>query len=294
LFAFTSPCPCQMPENAPSMQTSPHSFNRGAWGLLFIPCLPSFVTFHVPCNTSEHLTRNNSTRRTQQSNIPRNHLLLDSAPNIGPLISRWELDKFRNCWNKSFRTSKILTLLYHQFSNFLISQRVMSGPRLGTLSNNRWSGGTEERKPRVQGMKWLEYQATFLAYLEILECLVEVARKLSKDLFLILVHWGLSTALGSFTSNDVKKSVSIALTNTAPRTTRRASWSPVSFAICLLLFFVKRSRGMVEFSKAWRREWWGMLLWNGWTKWMDCFATALSDLFTLRGGPKSPAVGFFF
>ncbi len=25
------------------------------------------------------------------------HLLLDSAPNIGPLISRWELDKFKNC-----------------------------------------------------------------------------------------------------------------------------------------------------------------------------------------------------
>jgi hypothetical protein len=25
------------------------------------------------------------------------HLLLDSAPNIGPLISCWELDKFKNC-----------------------------------------------------------------------------------------------------------------------------------------------------------------------------------------------------
>ncbi len=25
------------------------------------------------------------------------HLLLDRSPNIGPLISRWELDKFRNC-----------------------------------------------------------------------------------------------------------------------------------------------------------------------------------------------------
>ncbi len=28
---------------------------------------------------------------------PSYHLLLDSAPNIGPLISRWELDKFKNC-----------------------------------------------------------------------------------------------------------------------------------------------------------------------------------------------------
>ncbi len=35
------------------------------------------------------------------------HLLLDSAPNIGPLISRWELDKLKNC---CFRTSKIPTL----------------------------------------------------------------------------------------------------------------------------------------------------------------------------------------
>jgi hypothetical protein len=54
----------------------------------------------------------------------------------------WELGKFKNCWNKSFRTSEILTLLYQQFSNLLISQRNMSGPRLGELSNDRWSGGT--------------------------------------------------------------------------------------------------------------------------------------------------------
>ncbi len=72
-----------------------------------------------------------------------NHLLLDRSPNIGPLVSRWELDKFKICWNKSFRTSKILTLLYQQFSNLLISQQDMSGPRLGALSNNRWSGRTQ-------------------------------------------------------------------------------------------------------------------------------------------------------
>ncbi len=70
--------------------------------------------------------------------IPHDHLLLDSAPNIGPLISRWEPDKVKNCWNKSFRISKSMTLLYQQFTNFLISQRDMSGPRLGALSNNRW------------------------------------------------------------------------------------------------------------------------------------------------------------
>ncbi len=35
-----------------------------------------------------------------------NHLLLDRFSNIGPLRSRWELDNFKNCWIKSFRTSK--------------------------------------------------------------------------------------------------------------------------------------------------------------------------------------------
>ncbi len=72
------------------------------------------------------------------SEIPSNLLLLDRSPNFGPLISRWEPDKFiKNFWNKSFRSSKILALLYQQFSNLLISQRDMSGPRLGALSNNR-------------------------------------------------------------------------------------------------------------------------------------------------------------
>ncbi len=29
--------------------------------------------------------------------LPHGHLLLDNAPNIGPLISPWELDEFKNC-----------------------------------------------------------------------------------------------------------------------------------------------------------------------------------------------------
>ncbi len=74
--------------------------------------------------------------------VPQFQLLFDRYPNIGPLISRWELDKLKNCWNKSFRTSKILIILYQQFSNLFISQRDMSGPRLGALSNKRWSGDT--------------------------------------------------------------------------------------------------------------------------------------------------------
>jgi hypothetical protein len=73
---------------------------------------------------------------------PPDHQFLDRSPNIGPLISRSELGKFKNCWNIIFRTSKILTLLYQRFSNLLISQRDMSGPRLGSLSNNGWSGGS--------------------------------------------------------------------------------------------------------------------------------------------------------
>ncbi len=77
----------------------------------------------------------------KEINLPFDHLLLDRSPNIRPHISRWELDKFKNCWNKSFRSSKILTLLYQQFSNLLISQRDMSSPRLGALSYNRWFGG---------------------------------------------------------------------------------------------------------------------------------------------------------
>ncbi len=75
--------------------------------------------------------------RTEFANITPDHLLLDRSPNIGPLISHWELDEFKNCWNKSFRTSKILTVLHQQFTNLLISQRDMGGPRLGALSNNR-------------------------------------------------------------------------------------------------------------------------------------------------------------
>ncbi len=81
-----------------------------------------------------------SVQRPAIRKVHRDHLLLDGLPNLGPLISRWELDKFKNCWNNSFRTSKILTLLYQQFLNLSSSEWDMSGPRLGTLSNNRWSG----------------------------------------------------------------------------------------------------------------------------------------------------------
>ncbi len=72
------------------------------------------------------------------SNIPPNHLLLDSGPNFGPLISRWEINKFENWWYKSVMILAVLKLLFQRFLNLSSSQRDMNGPR---LSNNRWSWG---------------------------------------------------------------------------------------------------------------------------------------------------------
>jgi hypothetical protein len=46
-----------------------------------------------------------------------NHLLLDSAPNLGPLLSRWEINKFSNWWYKSVRILVVLRLLFQQFLN---------------------------------------------------------------------------------------------------------------------------------------------------------------------------------
>ncbi len=71
--------------------------------------------------------------------VPPVHLLLDGAPNLGPLICRWDIHKFENCWYKSVRILEVLKLLFQQFLNSSSSQRNMSGPILGDLSNNRWS-----------------------------------------------------------------------------------------------------------------------------------------------------------
>jgi hypothetical protein len=72
--------------------------------------------------------------------IPPDHQSLDSAPNLGPLISCWEINNFKNCWYKSVRILEVLKLLFQQFLHFSCSQQDMSGPILGTLSNNRWLG----------------------------------------------------------------------------------------------------------------------------------------------------------
>jgi hypothetical protein len=42
----------------------------------------------------EEKVHKNSVR---SSTVSTDHLLLDKSPNIGPLKSRWELDKFKNC-----------------------------------------------------------------------------------------------------------------------------------------------------------------------------------------------------
>ncbi len=68
------------------------------------------------------------------------YLLLDSARNLGPFISRWEIIKFENCWYKRVGILEVLKLLFQRFLNFSSSQRDMSGPILGDLSSNRWSG----------------------------------------------------------------------------------------------------------------------------------------------------------
>ncbi len=81
--------------------------------------------------------------RSPRRESPRDHLLLDSAPNLGPLISRWEINKFNNCCYKSVRILEVLKLLLQQFLNLTSSQRDMSGPILWDLSNNRWSVGTK-------------------------------------------------------------------------------------------------------------------------------------------------------
>ncbi len=50
--------------------------------------------------------------RWMSEELPPDHLLLDSAPILGPLISRWEINKFKNCWYKSVGILEVLKLLF--------------------------------------------------------------------------------------------------------------------------------------------------------------------------------------
>ncbi len=89
--------------------------------------------------------------------IPPDHLLLDSAPNLGPLISCCEVNKFKNCWYTSVRILEVLKLLFQQFLNLSSSQRDMSGPKLVDLSNNRWSWGIPLVQVQVIYKRIFEY-----------------------------------------------------------------------------------------------------------------------------------------
>jgi hypothetical protein len=57
------------------------------------------------------------------------HLYLDGNLSNSKIVETKALEPLKS-WH-----------LYQQFLNLLISQRDMSGPRLGALSSNRWSGG---------------------------------------------------------------------------------------------------------------------------------------------------------
>jgi hypothetical protein len=58
------------------------------------------------------------------------------------LKSCWEIKKFKNRWQKSVRILEGLNFLLQQFWNLSSSQRDMSRPILGDLSNHTWSRGT--------------------------------------------------------------------------------------------------------------------------------------------------------
>ncbi len=78
-------------------------------------------------------------------NVPSIHniLILDRSPNLGPLMSRWEINNFKSRWYKSVKILEVLKLLFQQFLNLSSSQQDMSGPRLWDLSNNRILGSTK-------------------------------------------------------------------------------------------------------------------------------------------------------
>ncbi len=97
--------------------------------------------------------------------LPPDHLLLNSAHNLGPLISRREINKFENCWFKSVRILEVLKLLLQQFLNLSSSQQDMSGPILGDMSNGRWSRGWDFLNINFEIQDGTEYCVFFARYL---------------------------------------------------------------------------------------------------------------------------------
>ncbi len=103
---------------------------------------------HITAETSS--LQSTRARWRGENQLHPDHLLLDSAPNLGPFISRWEITKFESYWYKSVRILQVLKLLFQQFLNLSSSQRDMSGPILGALSNNRCSWGSFKIRSYLQ------------------------------------------------------------------------------------------------------------------------------------------------
>ncbi len=116
--------------------------------------------------------KNPQSVQTPYKNIPPDHRLLDSAPNLGPLISCWEhFNTFENCWYKGVRILEVLKLLFQQFLNLSSSQRDMSGPILADRSNNRWSGVTPQNTDEALcNCLWMPSRRSTLYLMEDWDC----------------------------------------------------------------------------------------------------------------------------
>ncbi len=97
---------------------------------------PSSAVAYQIHNTPQHHTDDNFRLAVLYHDMwgTPDHLLLDSTPNLGPLVSRWEINKFENYWYKSVRNLEALKLLFRQFLNLSSSHRDMSDQILGDLS----------------------------------------------------------------------------------------------------------------------------------------------------------------
>ncbi len=91
-----------------------HFWNPGVFSYAMIPrCHPNslvfffFFFFFIVTSYSRWVAVGPTPRPTWTI-----ILLLDSAPNLGPLISRYEINKFENSWYRSVRISEVLKLLF--------------------------------------------------------------------------------------------------------------------------------------------------------------------------------------
>ncbi len=85
-----------------------------------------------PCDRKTEDRTNFTSASYEKEELHPDHLLLDSALNLGPLVSRCEINKFENCWYKSVRILEVLKLLFQQILNFSTSQQEWSNIR-GTV-----------------------------------------------------------------------------------------------------------------------------------------------------------------